>query len=327
MGKSKYKDLSGQRFSHLLVLHRTDDYVSPSSNRVVRYACQCDCGRETKVVAAKLHNRHTRSCGHCKLLSGFKDLTGQRFDRLVVTGLAEKHHKYPNGETEYRWVCKCDCGKTVEMLGKTLKTVGSHQCSDCQRKIEIITDEEMVGQTFGRLVVIKRAKSLYSSTGTAINMWDCQCQCGNKVIVRGAQLRNGHTSSCGCYQLDRLRCRSYRSKAEDLFESWLIEHELSYESQWYDLELIGVNGGVLMFDFVVTLQDNQLVFIECHGSQHYQSVDFFGGESAFEIQQIHDYRKRQYCESHGFPLLEINCSKSVTTDYIDTIMSNFLESL
>lgn len=34
-------------------------------------------------------------------------------------------------------------------------------------------------------------------------MWKCQCDCGNIIIARGADLRRGHTQSCGCYQKDR----------------------------------------------------------------------------------------------------------------------------
>ena len=56
-----------------------------------------------------------------------------------------------------------------------------------------------IGNTYGRLKVIERAGS--NSQGRAL--WKCQCECGNIIIVRGADLRNGHTKSCGCYQKDK----------------------------------------------------------------------------------------------------------------------------
>lgn len=56
-----------------------------------------------------------------------------------------------------------------------------------------------IGNTYDRLKVIERAGS--NAQGRAL--WKCQCECGNIIIVRGADLRNGHTKSCGCYQKDK----------------------------------------------------------------------------------------------------------------------------
>lgn len=49
------------------------------------------------------------------------------------------------------------------------------------------------GNRYGKLTVIKRAPN----KGTAA-CWVCQCDCGNIVIIRGRDLRNQHTQSCGC---------------------------------------------------------------------------------------------------------------------------------
>ena len=38
-----------------------------------------------------------------------KDLTGQRFGKLVVLSLAEPR-VYPSGQKQRRWLCHCDCG-------------------------------------------------------------------------------------------------------------------------------------------------------------------------------------------------------------------------
>lgn len=58
---------------------------------------------------------------------------------------------------------------------------------------------DLIDQSFGRLIV-------NSFAGTHDNksaMWLCACECGDKVIVRGADLRSGHTQSCGCLKRDR----------------------------------------------------------------------------------------------------------------------------
>jgi len=53
------------------------------------------------------------------------------------------------------------------------------------------------------------------------------------------------------------------------------------------------------------------VAIEYHGIQHFQSVDFFGGEAAFRRGQERDRRKRMLCAQNGMHLVEIAYDQSV----------------
>ena len=65
---------------------------------------------------------------------------------------------------------------------------------------------DMIGQRFGRLVVISRAEN--SSGGSA--MWNCDCDCGETSIVIGGALRSGHTSSCGCLKNEKTTERNFK---------------------------------------------------------------------------------------------------------------------
>ena len=47
------------------------------------------------------------------------------------------------------------------------------------------------------------------------------------------------------------------------------------------------------------------MLVECQGIQHYEPIEYFGGEEQFKIQQEHDRRKREYAEKKGYKLLEI----------------------
>ncbi len=53
---------------------------------------------------------------------------------------------------------------------------------------------DLTGKRFGRWTVIKRdgSNQHYSA------MWVCTCDCGTKRRINGADLRSGHTQSCGC---------------------------------------------------------------------------------------------------------------------------------
>jgi ribosomal protein L13 len=53
-----------------------------------------------------------------------------------------------------------------------------------------------VGHIYGRLEV--RSRAAKRSTGKHKHvMWWCLCECGDRVVVDGANLRNGKTRSCG----------------------------------------------------------------------------------------------------------------------------------
>ena len=55
----------------------------------------------------------------------------------------------------------------------------------------------LVGERFGRLVVLEHGKTERTKYGT-IHFWKCKCDCGNEVEVRSAELTGGKTKSCGC---------------------------------------------------------------------------------------------------------------------------------
>lgn len=50
------------------------------------------------------------------------------------------------------------------------------------------------GVRFGKLTAIKSV----GSNNQGNSMWECLCDCGQKVIVNSQNLKSGHTQSCGC---------------------------------------------------------------------------------------------------------------------------------
>lgn len=61
---------------------------------------------------------------------------------------------------------------------------------------------DLIGQRFGRLVVVERAPNAENRRGAR---WLCQCDCGNTCVVRSYSLRSGETKSCGCLTKDMLK--------------------------------------------------------------------------------------------------------------------------
>ena len=58
--------------------------------------------------------------------------------------------------------------------------------------------EDLMGQKFGRLTVVKRGPNTKSGNAR----WWCECDCENPklVLVTASNLKNGNTKSCGCLQ-------------------------------------------------------------------------------------------------------------------------------
>lgn len=311
-----YKDNSsiiGRRFNHLVVVKRVEDHVSSGGNKFPAYDCVCDCGRHKIVTAGKLKTNHVMSCGKCGIYDRKIDLTGRVFDKLTVIS-ENGYYEYPNGERDYKWLCKCECGNYVTVRGNSLKAEGNHNCG-CYRKELRVTDDEMIDHRFGMLVVVERAEPEYATDGALISRWKCKCDCGNEIIVKGRELRNGSRQSCGC---------DTRSLPESIVESYLKNYSITYVPQYKFCDLIGLGGGKLSYDFAVFVNDKMLL-IELQGGQHYFPVDWFGGEEKFKIQCEHDKLKLDYASSHDIPLLCINCHNK-SANYILDKLTNFLSN-
>lgn len=51
-----------------------------------------------------------------------------------------------------------------------------------------------LGKRYGRLAVVAR----HRCDNTHAAKWECLCDCGERIVANGADLRSGGTSSCGC---------------------------------------------------------------------------------------------------------------------------------
>ena len=73
------------------------------------------------------------------------------------------------------------------------------------------TLQDLTGKTFGRLTVIRRAENHILPSGQKQTMWLCKCSCGNKkdIVIRGADLKSGHTISCGCLKQEITQSRNF----------------------------------------------------------------------------------------------------------------------
>jgi hypothetical protein len=195
---SNIKDISGQKFGKLTAKH----VLGSNTKGNAIWHCECECGRTKSTTSNNLIQGQTTTCGEC-----LYDLTGQRFGRLVVIGQG------PRKNGKRTWECKCGCGGLRTTTSSYLKSGREVSCG-CRSNIIDIT-----GERYGRLTVLK-----YSHTEEGKAMWFCACECGEKTIIQGNLLRNGHTKSCGCLRLEILEAtrtsHGLCNKEPRLYEIW-----------------------------------------------------------------------------------------------------------
>lgn len=176
----------GYQVGHLIVDYPTDEKCSGYTV----WHCKCDCGGEILLDTRYLQRGTITDCGCItKVKSGQKDLTGQRFGRLVcVEPTAER-----SCGGSVVWRCRCDCGNECFAPSKQLLSGYKRSCG-CLSHPPL---KEFVGKRFGQLTVIE-----YAGKRDGMHRWKCVCDCGNETIVGQTLLQTGKTKSCGCIQRD-----------------------------------------------------------------------------------------------------------------------------
>lgn len=128
LSQRSIKDLTGLRSGRLVALEPTNER---SKDRKVIWKCQCDCGNIAYVASSLLTSQSVKSCG-CLNLENItklnqKDITGQRFGRLIATKRISGSDGSSGGSL---WECKCDCGNIIQTRIHNL-TDGSTQSCGC----------------------------------------------------------------------------------------------------------------------------------------------------------------------------------------------------
>lgn len=132
----EFNDLTGAMFGRIVVLCRTDDYVSPKGVHRTMWHCRCQCGNEFDATSSNLNSGSMLSCGCFNREqvseSVTKDLTGRQFGRLTVIDRFVGETGAKNRSV--RWNCKCECGNEVVVQGDALRKGNTKSCGCYQRE-------------------------------------------------------------------------------------------------------------------------------------------------------------------------------------------------
>jgi hypothetical protein len=190
----------GARFSRLVV---TSNYWSDKFH-IKRVRCICDCGTETEASCQQLVKEIKRSCGCLRRETGRKLSAmavengnaipvnaGSRFGKLsVLTG------EWIGSGARRKVRCACDCGTEKDVAIADLRAGKTTSCGCYRREWQEHRYPLPIGQKFGKLTVLRSAG--HQGRG---RMVDAQCDCGNVTVANIDNIRNSHTTSCGCQKV------------------------------------------------------------------------------------------------------------------------------
>lgn len=141
----------------------------------------------------------------------------------------------------------------------------------------------------------KNTPDMYTANSGKTVWWKCN-ECNYEWET---QIYNRNHAGTGCPSCSN-------SKLETLIEEFCKHNGLKYKQQFTFNSCKSNKKYKLRFDFAILNKSNQLIsLIEANGIQHYEPVDFFGGEDKFILQQKNDNIKMEYCNTNKIPLLII----------------------
>lgn len=165
--------------------------------------------------------------------SNFEDLTGKKFGKLTVLERT-KNYVSSSGESRTAWKCQCECGNICVVLAKQLKNGMTKSCGCLKHNNKPI--KNLIGLKFNRLTVIEYVS--YSK-------YLCLCDCGNTIIVSSADLKSGHTKSCGCYKKESSQnnhLKKHGLSKERVYRIWKGMKSRCYNAQNIEFNIYGGRG-------------------------------------------------------------------------------------
>lgn len=256
-------------------------------------------------AADKIIDRHRRGlqdiCRKCEDTAQRKprEQALKKLNTLLPTLSFEPVHPIKATHKKVLWKCN-KCEKTFLRTPGNILSGHALLCPHCEGRVAHFTFEELQQKAFEIWGTDYSILNKNNETDGA-HLLVRHNKCGFIWKTRQNNFLRGH----GCP-----RCK--QSTGEYQIERWLKKHHIPFKIQEH--LILEKETHLMTFDFYIEYK-GQKIAIEYNGKQHYQPIDFFGGEAAFLQQQTRDKIKLDYCERHGIELIVIpyNTQKNILT--------------
>lgn len=138
-----------------------------------------------------------------------------------------------------------------------------------------------VDHRYDRLVVLERR----GSDKWKQAKWLCECSCGNLVVVRGKDLRSGHTKSCGCFRRERMSL----PEGEGAFNELLRRMQYGAKRRGYQWQLTKeqIYNLTKQSCYYCGMKPSQISNpLDCHGIFTYNGLDRVDNEHGYTIDNV-----------------------------------------
>lgn len=195
----------------------------------VVWNCQCGCGRQIRLDTRALQRQTIRDCGcETKVKPGQKDLTGQRFGRLVAVEATEMRGQ--GGATI--WRCRCDCGREAMVPSSQLLKGARKSCGCLSRPENVKMSSGQISECFAGG---NANNSAYGGGGVCVEY-------GSFELAGSASI-NGCTATFGAAVYVRPGASSF------LMSGGVIENnQTSYEGTVYSKGNFQMTGGTIQLN-------------------------------------------------------------------------------
>lgn len=129
--------LIGQQFGEWTVL-------ALDKSKPRNYICRCSCGTEKSIFSGSLKQGTSKSCGCLKTKKA-----KQRFEEQAKSHIGEKYGWLTIKDcyvknNNYYYKCQCDCGASVDVIGKRLFSGVTSSCGCMNSKANELMDHILV---------------------------------------------------------------------------------------------------------------------------------------------------------------------------------------
>ncbi len=269
------------------------EYVE-SDFKNITTKCKIICPEHGEFWQIPRDHLHGKGCLKCAIKN--KQETKEHY-----LSICNKIHngKYSYEKTEYQGA-RNKIIVTCPIHGDFMITARHHKrghgCPKCARERNIKARKWTTEKFINEAIKVHKDKYIY--TNVNYDGWYTPVCIICPTHGEFWQTPECHLHGCGCKQCtaSKLENRVFNVLSENQ-----IKFELEYKTSWIKR---------MHLDFYLPEYN---IAIECQGGQHFESIEWFGGEKGFNKSLQRDKTKKQLCEEHGVKLLYYSEIKEFTS--------------